>query len=167
MNTELNRITLDDETMQWLCENNGDGLIRDFYFDKNTNELYNKQMPVPEILKDKLDWMFVFDTLSHAEKDHDFEVYKLTLRNGDTNEEYSVTLKLRLGWDDWSEATFTKEISVEIGEKYSIFITDIAKFRKELITMIEQVKYSVNNAKYIGTSTQIAELFEQTINSNK
>lgn len=50
-------------------------------------------------------------------------------------------------------------------EKYSIQIEDVAKFRAELITMIEKVRYSIDEYGSLSSS-QIAEKFEHKINSN-
>lgn len=52
----------------------------------------------------------------------------------------------------------------DVSESYSILITDIPNFRKELITMIEQVRYQTGRYN-VGSSTEIAERFERTINS--
>jgi len=51
-----------------------------------------------------------------------------------------------------------------VSESYSILITDIPNFRKELITMIEQVRYQTGRYSE-GSSTEIAERFERTVNS--
>jgi len=52
-----------------------------------------------------------------------------------------------------------------VSESYSILITDIPNFRKELITMIEQVRYQTGRYNE-GSSTEIAERFEHTVNSH-
>ncbi len=50
-------------------------------------------------------------------------------------------------------------------EGYSIQIDDVAKFRFELISMIEKVRYSIGEYGNLSSS-QIAEKFEHNINSN-
>ena len=50
-------------------------------------------------------------------------------------------------------------------DKYSIIIDNVPNFRKELIKMIEQVKYNIGEYS-IGSSTQVAEKFEHKINAN-
>ncbi len=60
--------------------------------------------------------------------------------------------------------------SINIGgdywNDYEICIEDIPSFRKELILMIEQVKYQTGKYNK-GTSTDIAKRFEDTINFKK
>jgi hypothetical protein len=51
-----------------------------------------------------------------------------------------------------------------VSDRYSIVITDVAKFRVELMTMIEQVKYQIGDYSK-GSSSEVAERFEHTINS--
>lgn len=51
-----------------------------------------------------------------------------------------------------------------VSESYSILITDIPKFRKELVALIEQVRYQIGRYNE-GSSTEIAERFEHTVNS--
>ncbi len=46
---------------------------------------------------------------------------------------------------------------------YSISINCISDFRKELIKMIEQVKFNIGEYKDLSSS-QIAEIFERKIN---
>ena len=48
-------------------------------------------------------------------------------------------------------------------ESYSILITDVAKFRRELIKMVEQVRYETGEYS-VGSSTQVAERFEHFVN---
>lgn len=55
-------------------------------------------------------------------------------------------------------------VDLMISESYSILITDIPNFRKELITMIEQLRYQTGGYNQ-GSSTEIAERFEYAINS--
>lgn len=50
-------------------------------------------------------------------------------------------------------------------EKYSIKITDVAKFRQKLITMIEKVRYGIDDYNNLSSS-QVAEKFEKCINEN-
>ncbi len=50
-------------------------------------------------------------------------------------------------------------------ENYSIEISSVSKFRKELMKMIEQVKYNTGEYKDISSS-QVAEKFERKINSH-
>lgn len=48
-------------------------------------------------------------------------------------------------------------------EKYSIVIDDVANFRKELIAMIEMVRYNIGEYSELSSS-QVAEKFEKKIN---
>jgi hypothetical protein len=49
---------------------------------------------------------------------------------------------------------------------YSIKIDSVSEFRKELMKMIEQVRYNIGEYKDISSS-QVAEKFEQRINSER
>lgn len=49
-------------------------------------------------------------------------------------------------------------------EPYQIIIKDVANFRVELMTMIENVKYNIDGYAN-SSSSQIAESFEHKINS--
>jgi hypothetical protein len=51
-----------------------------------------------------------------------------------------------------------------VEEDYHIVINDVAKFRVELMTMIEKVKFNVDGYAN-SSSSQIAESFEHKINS--
>jgi hypothetical protein len=59
---------------------------------------------------------------------------------------------------------FTIMSVTPIEEPYQIIIKDIAKFRVELMTMIEKVKFNVDGYAN-SSSSQIAESFENNINS--
>ena len=48
-------------------------------------------------------------------------------------------------------------------EKYKIIIDSVSNFRKELIAMIEKVRYNLDEYDKLSSS-QIAEKFEQKIN---
>jgi len=53
----------------------------------------------------------------------------------------------------------------EYAEEYSIVIDNVPSFRKELVKMIEQVKYQIGEYS-VGSSSQIAERFEHKVNAN-
>jgi hypothetical protein len=65
-------------------------------------------------------------------------------------------------------ANFAKKFDImsvtPVEEDYHIVINDVAKFRFELVTMIENVRYNINEYKDLSSS-QVAEKFEHTINA--
>lgn len=80
-------------------------------------------------------------------------------------EELRKILRGKCVTDEACEAAIDDILNLHIlSESYSILITDIPNFRKELTTMIEQVRYQTGRYNK-GSSTEIAERFEQTVNS--
>ena len=50
-----------------------------------------------------------------------------------------------------------------INDNYTIIIDSVSDFRKELVKMIEQVKYNLGEYSE-GTSSEVAKKFEDKIN---
>lgn len=66
--------------------------------------------------------------------------------------------------DKFKSFDATNETFAENDEPYQIIINDVAKFRVELMTMIEKVKFNIDGYAN-SSSSEIAESFEHKINS--